>query len=46
MSKIKAMCPSCNGGRKLKQNSKTGRIIKCATCKGSGVIYKIKSNGK
>ena len=42
--KVKAFCPSCRGGRKKKINSKTGNIIPCGNCGGSGVITKSKSN--
>lgn len=35
---IKAFCPACKGGRHKKMNSKTGRIIPCTLCGGSGVV--------
>lgn len=38
---IKTYCPSCKGGSHLVRSSKTGKIIRCKTCNGTGVIIKI-----
>lgn len=32
------LCPSCNGGKKKRINSQTGKIIPCTTCGGKEII--------
>lgn len=38
VSEKKKFCPACKGGTKLVMHSKTGAMIPCSPCGGTGVL--------